>query len=413
MNRPFALLSLTLLCLTVALPAWAQTRTTLVPADASFTLVTNPSKVMQSRLGQTILDRIRIEEPQVDEMIDELSKTVGIDLRTSLGKTILFGTGYERRSFALVSDIGPTSGNISGLLLTAPGYDSSVYREKVIVHSLPSEDEAGHSDRIFCAMPKRPGTGPGTGSYYLVASFDPQRTRDMIDLTLDADAQLTPGGADNGTLIEAWFSGLPELVRVAEAGGPPSVVAEMVQRAHLSLIDSGDSVTSELTLTMVDSLRAQQVFELMRGGLAMLQLAAMAEPQAGPIAELGRMINIQHDPDGADVTAKFNCSYDRLEQLLEQLEGMHKKDNGGEKAGEKTANYLLNLGEQINRDEVTEDEAWAKIRTKYGPIDEGDILFIEHVLDLGGKVTAGEIPRGAAMQVTLQAIEEMEIELKD
>jgi hypothetical protein len=166
-------------------------------------------------------------------------------------------------------------------------------------------------------MPKR----PGTGSFYLVASFDPQRTRDMVDQTMDADAQLTPTRASEDTLIEAWFNGVPELVRAADADGPPSAVAELIQNGHLALRETGDSATADLTLTMIDGLRAQQVFELMRGGLAMLQLAATAEPEAAPLAELGRMINIQHATNDANVTASFNCSY-RLEQLMQQLEGM-------------------------------------------------------------------------------------------
>jgi len=304
--------------LTLSVPAMAQSRTTLVPEEAVFTLVTNPSRLMQSRLGETVLDLIRQEEPQVDEMIDELSNTVGIDLRTSLGKTILFGTGYNQGDFALVSDIGPTSGNINGLLLAAPGYDSEVYREKYIVHSLPEGN--GGNKRMFCAIPKR----PGGESFYLVASFSPEKTRAMIDKTLDEDALLVPADADDNTLIEAWFTGLPELARMADhnGNGPPSAAAEMVQKAHLSLKDAGDSVTTQLTMTMVDDLRAQQVFELLRGGLAMLQLAATAEPEAQPLAELGRMINIQHNPEDADVTAKFDCSYERLEQLVQSLQGM-------------------------------------------------------------------------------------------
>jgi hypothetical protein len=96
----------------------------------------------------------------------------------------------------------------------------------------------------------------------------------------------------------------------------------MIEQVHLTLNDSGDSVAGELTLNMADSLRAQQVFELMRGGLAMMQLAAAAEPDAAPLAELGRMINIQYDSQGTEVTARFNCSYDRLEQLLDTLEDM-------------------------------------------------------------------------------------------
>jgi hypothetical protein len=312
--------------LAFSVPAMGAEPATLVPGDASFTLVTNPSKLMQSRLGEMVLELIRRDEPQIDEVIDELSETVGIDLRTSLGKTVLFGRGYDKGGFALVSDIGPTSGNINGLMLAAPGYESDVYREKVIVHSLPTEDSAGGPSRIYCAIPKRPGSGagaePGVGSFYLVASFDPQRTREMIDLTMDEDAELMPGDADDGVLVEAWFSGLPELVRAAEANGPPSAIADMVQSVHLSLSEAGDAMTGDMKLTMSDGLRAQQVYELMRGGLAMLQLAAAAEPEAQPLADLGRMINLQYDPDDVEVTARFESSYDRLEQLLESLEGL-------------------------------------------------------------------------------------------
>lgn len=310
----------TMIAATLALSPAAATAqpTTLVPDDARFTLVTNPSKLLQSRLGETILELIRKEEPQVDEMIDELSETVGIDLRTSLGKTILFGTGYAQGDFALVADIGPTSGNINGLLLAAPGYQSDVYREKVIIHSLQEGNNGGN--RVYCAIPKR----PGTESYYLVASFNPEKTRAMVDKTMDEDALLTPANADDGTLIEAWFTGLSELAHMADGSGngPPSAIAGMIHTAHLSLKDSGESISSELTMTMTDDLRAQQVFELLRGGQAMLQLAATAEPEAQPLAELGRMITIQHTPEDPNVSARFDCSYDRLEQLIDSLEGM-------------------------------------------------------------------------------------------
>jgi len=323
-HATFLILILTLCLLAAAIPVFAQPATsgapgaTLVPDDAKFAVVLNPSRVYQSQLGQTILERIRAEEPQIDGVIDDLSETVGIDLRTAVGQVILFGTGYDKSDFALVADIGPTSGNLNGLLLAAPGYESDVYRDEVIVHSLLTDDATGQAGRLFCAMPKR----PGTDSFYMVASFDPQRTRDMVDLTMDANAQLTPADADENTLLEVWFNGLPDLVRAAEAQGPPSAVAELIQSGHLSLSESNNSVTANLTLTMTDGLRAQQVFELMRGGLAMLQLAATAEPQAAPLAELGRMINIQHTPNDTDITATFTCSYDKLEQLFQQLEGM-------------------------------------------------------------------------------------------
>lgn len=323
MKRLAAVTTLALMLLAASLPAFGQA--TLVPADARFALVLNPSKVVQSRLGQTILDRVRQDEPNIDAIIDDLSNTVGIDLRKSLGQTVLYGTGYDKKSFALVADIGATSGNLNGLLLAAPGYTSEVYRESVIVHSLPEKqkmqgEQVLPGERIYCAMPQR----PGTGSYYMVASFDPQRTREMVDLTMDADAKLTPADANGNMLIEAWFKGLPELAQAANAGGPPSVVAELVQSGHLALTESEDEETASavLTLTMVDKVRSQQVFELMRGGLAMMQLAATAEPEAAPLAEIGRMINIQHAPDNADVTATFNCSYDRLVQLMHRLDGM-------------------------------------------------------------------------------------------
>lgn len=311
-----------LIIITTACPPASAQTTTLVPENASFTIVLNASKVMQSQLGRTILNRIRVEEPRIDEVIDELSEMVGLDLRSSVGQTILFGTGYEHSDFALVADIGSTSGNINGLLLAAPGYESQVYRDKLIVHSLPFENATGESDRIYCALPKR----PGTGSYYLVVSFDPQRTRHMIDQTLDADARLVSTDVDQQTLIEVRFKDLPTLAKAAMAEGPPSVVADLIQRAHLSVNESGDSVAGELTLTIVDSLRANQVFELLRGGQAMLQLAATAEPEAQPLADLGAMLRIHHTPQDTAVTVRFDCSYDKLEQLLKTIDDIHQQE---------------------------------------------------------------------------------------
>ncbi|GAB4108333.1 MAG: hypothetical protein Kow00105_15040 [Phycisphaeraceae bacterium] len=312
-----------ILCLLVmACPAVAQ-QATLVPADARFAVVLNPSKVYQSRLGQTVLDLVRQEEPNIDAIIDELNETAGLDLRHSLGQTILFGTSYDKSDFALVADIGPTSGNLNGLMLAAPGYESDVYRDSVIIHSLPDENDP--TGRIYCAIPKR----PGTGSFYLVASFDPDRTRRMVDLTMDANARLTPDHANGNTLIEAWFNGLPELAAAAQADGPPSAVAQLVQSGHFALSEIGDSVQAKVTLTMVDVLRSQQVFELLRGGVAMLQLAATAEPQAQPLGELASLINLEHAPNSTEITASLNSSYDKLFSLIEQLKALDQQHAHG------------------------------------------------------------------------------------
>ena len=318
MKRPLVLMSLVYCLLAVTLPLSAQTPPTLVPADAKFAVVLNPSKLLQSQMGQRALSFIRREHPQIDEIIDEMSETVGIDLRTSLGRTILFGTGYDQKDFALVADIGPTSGNLNGLLLTAPEYESDVYRESVIVHSLLTDDPHHGPQRVYCATPKR----PGTGSFYLVASFDPQRTRTMIDQTMDADARLMHDGADDELLVELWFNSLPELAQRAQAQGPPSAVVELVQKGHFALREEADSMNANLSLTMVDPLRAQQVFELLRGGVAVMQLAAAAEPQAQPLGEFSQMINVQHAPDSAEVTASFSSGYTKLEELISRLDGM-------------------------------------------------------------------------------------------
>jgi hypothetical protein len=136
----------------------------------------------------------------------------------------------------------------------------------------------------------------------------------MVDNTMYADARLTPTDANGDTLIEAWFNGLPELARAAEAEGPPSAVAELIQSSRLSLSESGDTATAQLRLTMQDGLRAQQVFELLRGGVAMMQLVATAEPEAAPLADIARMIDVQHNPGDTDVTATFSASYDKLKE---------------------------------------------------------------------------------------------------
>ena len=329
MKRNITSLILILCLLLTVLPTQAQSQSTLVPDDARFALVLNPSRIMQSKLGQTILERIRLEEPQIDSIIDEFSNTVGIDLRNSLGQTVLFGSGYDKKQFALVADIGPSAGNISGLLLTAPEYSSEVYRDKVIIHSILTEDPMGQADRLYCAIPKR----SFGDSYYLVASFDPKRTRDMVDQTMDANAKLMSDGDDQGTLLQAWFNGLPELAQAARAEGPPSRIAEMIQRGQLTLKEAGENATVTLKLTMTDALRAEQVYQLLQGGLAMMQLVASSEPEARPLGELGQLIKVNYTPNDTVVVATMTSSFEQLEELISKLEGMdHHQNNHHPKA---------------------------------------------------------------------------------
>ena len=320
MTRPIRLLApLLCLCLLAFVsPAWGQA-TTIVPEDATFALSVKPSALYQSQLGQRLLDVVRSENPQIDQTIDELCTTVGIDLRNALGETVIYGTGYAQQDFAMVADIGPTAGNINGLLLAAPGYDSTNYQDKILIHSLPTEGtEQQPGRRVFCAMPKR----IGNEAYLLVAAFDPARVRQMIDQSTDADIALTPGSLQSNALIEAWFTGLPDLAQLAEADGPPTVWARMIDRAHLTLGETDDGLSGELTLTMIDKLRAQQVAELLRGGLAMLQLIATNEPDAQPLADIAQLVQIDHAPDDMNVTARLNCTFAQLDDAIARIKQM-------------------------------------------------------------------------------------------
>ncbi len=301
--------------LTAALPVFGQA-STIVPEDATFAISIKPSALYQSQLGQRILNVIRQEEPNIDQTIDELCTTVGIDLRNALGETVIFGTEYYPKDIALVADIGDTAGNINGLLLAAPGYDSTVYKEKLIIHSLPTEGPHGQeSERIYCAMPKR----PGNDAYLIVASFDPTRVQQMVDQVFDEKAELTPEALKSDLLIEAWFTGLPELAQMAEADGPPSVWARMIERAHLTLGETNDGMTGELKLTMENDLRAQQVAGLIRGGMAMVQLVATSEPEAQPLADIAQLVQIDHNPGDMLVSAKFKCSFTQFDRAVAQL----------------------------------------------------------------------------------------------
>ena len=313
-TRLFPLI-LTLCLLALVGPAWGQS-TSIVPEDATFALSVKPSALYQSELGKRILDFIREKEPKIDQSIDDLCTTVGIDLRNALGETVIYGTGYDKQDFALVADIGPTAGNINGLLLAAPGYDSSVYQDKLIIHSLPTEGRGDQPDRrVFCAMPKR----PGSDSYLLVAAFDPARVRQMIDQAMDSHAEMTPQTLKSDALIEAWFTGLPDLARLADAQGPPSVWARMIDRAHLTVAENDQGLDAQLDLTMIDDLRAQQVAQLMQGGLAMLQLIATNEPKAQPLADFAQLVKVNHTEGDLVVSADLTCSFDQFDQLIAQL----------------------------------------------------------------------------------------------
>jgi len=322
-------LILSLCLLIAAAPAWAQSESaSIVRDDAKFVLKVKPSAFYQSRIGQLILEQVRAEEPLVDQKLDELCATIGIDLRTDLTEAVIFGTGYDQDQIAMAAELGPTAGNINGLLLAAPGYESTVYQDELIIHSLTTDDATGHpGKRVFCAMPKR----PGAEAYTLVAAFDQDRVMAMIDMTMKDNTPLTAEAQRRDTLVEAWFAGLPELAEMAEAEGPPSVWAGMIQQAHVTLGESEDGLNSELKITMVDKIRTQQVFEMVRGGLAMMQLVISGEPEAQPLTEMLQMIQVNQDPEDYTVTAAFDCSHHQLERtlaVLKQMDEMSDHDHG-------------------------------------------------------------------------------------
>ena len=314
------LLPAVLLALGIAGSVTAQP--SLVPTDAKWGLMVDVNQLINSGLGRSLEARAAAEERQnVDAFIGRLSEMFGVDLREDVSTLAVFGTGFEPRDAAMVLGIGDAETNIEGMLLAARGYESYDYAgpggeaaagvQPVLIHSaLPDEEDEAKGRYYVAVMPGEDGVA--------FASHDPRRVEAMVD-AVRAGASLAPAAPEGDAFMRAYISELPR--EIVEGSGPQATIAAMVKGFEL-VGRSGETTSVSLTATMVDAGRARQIEQLLRSGIAMLELAAADDRKAAAALDLSDYLAITRPEGEATVTVDLSVETAELGRVLDLLKAM-------------------------------------------------------------------------------------------
>lgn len=320
----------------------------IIPPDAVWYVSMDVKRFVESPLGQQVLEflhnAIRWEIDDYDATVDlkaaraKLARVIGFDPLSGIASVTVYGlaspfAGEVRSEEELVEKMATTgvavvklsggTGNLEGLALATPQYQSTEYRGATI-HSGTVPD---FPLRIHMAVLK-----PGSGEPSMVVFG---LNEDQVKHALDRVAGDAPGGPTPSRFYTVGSAALPIAEGAVVAAGlrldeqawqmleipqQQSAIFRMLKSVAVSLGGQGDSLTFAATVEVVNQERAEQVRQLAEGAIAFLHL---------PIEELEReeelmmlrdiLKDVEVSRDGAQVTCRLTKPADAVLQDLMRM----------------------------------------------------------------------------------------------
>lgn len=279
----------------------------LVPQDAAWVVHADFDALRESTLGRAMREEAEARGGRAH--LSRMSEVIGFDVAENLRSATLFGEGYSRDSTAILITVAGDTGNIEGLMLAAPGYRSERKDDGRVVHSFIARDPRRGDARMYVSI-EPVGRGADT---MVLAAYDPAVLEAAV---ARLDAPEAPAGREDGRALSPGagsilFARVFDLdAEAADHGGQHSAVLSMIRDLALNLRENDGRLALSATAHVVDAQRAEQLRQLIEGGLAMAQLAGdrpphaaeadhphRRHPHAALVAEVARQVRVSVDGD--------------------------------------------------------------------------------------------------------------------
>jgi hypothetical protein len=265
----------------------------------------------RTALGQQLWQRV---DQQVQ--VQTLSDAAGFDITEGIGRVTVSGRGEDPSTVLFRAQLPRGPGNLAGLLLAAPGYQS----EQVggtLVHSIRTDEQRPGAERIFVVIDG--GGDLGDEPARLIAAHSGDAAAAFADRP-DADEALLDD-TTQGTLIALEVG---NLAAAADAAPQHSALLRMTQRLRLEMGSDDGMAQARAMVWVDDESRARQVQQLTQGLLAMAQLAAGSAPADTPegqalqaVARMAGDASVQRD--GAMIRLQVQTPADELGELIDAM----------------------------------------------------------------------------------------------
>lgn len=301
-------------------------------SDAKFVLHVDVDGIRErSKIGSMLLDLVKSEalkeiaektakdghESDPEATFEKFTEMLGFDPFTEIQSLTISAGDYEHPENSLVATVHmkETTGNLEGLMLGLPGYESSEYRDHQ-VHSIAPDSE----HRIYGAIVD------GSEGKTILVSSDKTHIEGMID------GGVKERSSARRTHLKKLTSGDPLVsVQVLDipmdklGEGPHANIAKLLDGLALQVSEEDDELSVGVLLSTTKENQAEQIRQMAQGLIAMVEFAQSAEPEdkdLKKVKDLAREVTAKRD--GSEVSVGIKVSTKKLMELIEEeIEDKH------------------------------------------------------------------------------------------
>ncbi|MBN1589496.1 MAG: hypothetical protein JW888_08275 [Pirellulales bacterium] len=315
-----------------------------VPADAAWYIQAHIERIAHdpfvAKLGQSLDKSVRDEildkfrgAPPIDVMHHRVSEILGFDPLENVEWVTVYGMaspldemrGLGKRRLRVVDATGVvvvqlrgTTGNLEGLALATPDYESAEYKGATI-HSGTVNNAPG---RVFIAVLKR----PEGESNLVVFGMSEDHVRKAVDQATNATPASSGSMERENVLCGIGMKLDEKTMRALNIPKQQSAAFKML-KATAAIVKTDDaSLVIEIRAFLVDEQRAEQVRQLLEGLVAMAQLHLETHEGTGNDMNedekqlvSGMLETVAISRDGSRVTCRLSAPQDQLLRAVGNL----------------------------------------------------------------------------------------------
>lgn len=282
-----------------------------IQEDAKFVAQLDLEAFGKTELGARLVDLTAKKAAEElgdggENIVAQINEALGFDPLNEIRTITISGSDFDEPDrVQAVIQMGKTTGNLEGLLLTLPGYDSKEVGE----HTIHSASEGGmsgfgaiHTDR--------------SRNNWVVASTHEESLMAMLD-------SIRKGTHEGFSVPANCFAQVKLLEIPVEEfeDSPPANILKLLTDVSLTLSERDKSIAIDLKLTTAEEKKAEQIQQLVQGLAAMGSLVIenvddIDDDDAATALQLLQGIRVQRD--GSNITVGVEVPEELIINVLRE-----------------------------------------------------------------------------------------------
>lgn len=285
----------------------AQERET-TPSGAKFIVQLDLDAFRASRVGSQLFEAATQaamnELGDDEEKLDQVREALGFDPLTEIHGFTLFGSDFDspEDDLQVVIRMGKTTGNLEGMVLALPEYESSDYGDHVIHSAQPDDDM-----QVFAVIYE-----DNDGNHSVVAATRRAAVEKMLDTMseeISVAPQLAPGAFLSVNILELPMDQIGD--------GPQENIAKLLRQISLTVSEADENFAIHLSLSTEDEQKAEQLRQMAQGVVAMIGFVQdEGDDDLKMVQELLRGLTVQRDE--ATITLDLEIPTEKVIEFLRE-----------------------------------------------------------------------------------------------